>query len=380
MRLWSISTDSPENALISHRLLCQSIHMNTMLSKIRGRGDTSLLFVPDLSLWYGWHKRRDTLPKAWGDESLSQIVRAMGLPVWHKVRSWSVEPGLEVNTEQTDTERTVTTVTSQGVFTARWILGPDGDWWQSEYPVKTGDDLEPVLEIVQALTYVPDLTVAREAERSAGDEDVLAVELPMRPYSDLLHNYFGFTDGLMLLYAHPEKVQQLEAILEEKLRKLLIELAALNLPVYLCPDNLDGSFISPGVFAEHLAASYSHSAETVHPQGLLMVHLGGPIRQLLKPLNECGVDCAEGIAGPPQSDASLAEARAAAGKGLCLWGGIPQDYLLSNHSEEEFKEAVQRAAAEAREDPAIILGIADRVPVDAQIERIKEIPLLLRED
>jgi hypothetical protein len=134
------------------------------------------------------------------------------------------------------------------------------------------------------------------------------------------------------------------------------------------------------VFEEHLAASYTHSAEAVHPRGLLMAHVGGPIRQLLPLLNDCGVDCVEGIAGPPQSDASLAEARTASGKGLCLWGGIPQDYLLATHSEKEFKEVLHRTAAEAEEDPAMILGIADRVPVEAQIERIKEIPLLLQGD
>jgi hypothetical protein len=189
-----------------------------------------------------------------------------------------------------------------------------------------------------------------------------------------LHNYFGFSEGLMLLYGYPEKVRQLETVLEQKLQHLVEELAVSRFSVYFCPDNLDSSFISPQMFDEHLADSYSHTAEAVHSHGFLTVHAGGPIRLLLKALKGCGVDCVEGIAGPPQSDASLAEARTAAGKDLCLWGGIPQDYLLATHSYDEFTKAVQQASAEAREDPSVILGVADRVPVDAEIDRIREIP------
>jgi hypothetical protein len=184
----------------------------------------------------------------------------------------------------------------------------------------------------------------------------------------------------MLLYEHPDKVKQLEEILEEKLQNLVRELAALDMPVFFWPDNLDGSFISPGVFEEHLASSYSQTAKLIQPGGLLMVHVGGPVRQLLGALNACGLDCVEGIAGPPQSDASLAEARAAAGPGLCLWGGIPQDFLLSAHKEEDYNQAVRLAIEEAQKDRSVILGIADRVPVDAQIHRIEELAKIVSPD
>jgi hypothetical protein len=83
------------------------------------------------------------------------------------------------------------------------------------------------------------------------------------------------------------------------------------------------------------------------------------------------VDAVEGIAPAPQSDATLAEARTVAGPALTLWGGIPQDYLIAERTTEEFERAVAEAVAQAAGDPRMILGVADRVPVDADLGRLQ---------
>ena len=79
----------------------------------------------------------------------------------------------------------------------------------------------------------------------------------------------------------------------------------------------------------------------------------------------------EGIAAPPQSDASLTQARALAGPDLTLWGGIAQDFLLATCSEADFEAAVATAVGEADQDPRSLLGVADRVPVDAVPARLE---------
>ena len=74
-----------------------------------------------------------------------------------------------------------------------------------------------------------------------------------------------------------------------------------------------------------------------------MAGTGGYIRRLLAPLAGAGVDAVQGISGPPQSDATLAEARAIAGPDLWLWGGIPQDALLADFPESDFEVVVRQA-------------------------------------
>ena len=119
-------------------------------------------------------------------------------------------------------------------------------------------------------------------------------------------------------------------LLEEKLAALTAQIAGLPGDVLLAPDNLDGQYISPRVFREQMAESYRRTADAAHAQDKrLVVHAGGPVRRLLPLLAAAGVDVVEGVAPPPQSDATLAEARAAAGPDLILWGGIPQDLLLA---------------------------------------------------
>ena len=89
------------------------------------------------------------------------------------------------------------------------------------------------------------------------------------------------------------------------------------------------------------------------------------------------MDAVEGVVGPPQSDLSLTEARALVGPNLVLWGGISQDYLLDLHEQQDFEAAVKQAAQEVSGDSRMILGIADRVPVGAEFERLEAIPTLI---
>jgi hypothetical protein len=89
------------------------------------------------------------------------------------------------------------------------------------------------------------------------------------------------------------------------------------------------------------------------------------------------VDGVEGIAGPPQGDVTLAEAREIAGPALTLWGGIPQDLLHDTHVREEFEAVVLGATQEASGDGRMLLGVADRVPVDAELSRLESIPALI---
>jgi hypothetical protein len=342
------------------------------LDRFSGKASEEPLYVPDLTLWYEWHASHGTLPKAWQDYDLFQIAQALKVPAWLVARPWRVEtPGVKVSTIEKDGERIVQSETSLGTLTARWTLGPNGDWWQVEYPVKSANDLLAVLELVNARSYVMDRDQLTQLQSAGTGENgpLVAIELPRRPYSDLLHELLGWSEGLLLL-GEPA-VQEILVILEAKLHRLVEELARLPGEIVLSPDNLDGQFISPKAFQEYLAESYGRSAEILHRQDkFLLVHIGGPVRHLLPLLAASGVDGLEGIASAPQSDVSLTEARDIVGPELTLWGGIPQDYLLPTYDDASFKTAVQDTIQAVEGDSRMIIGVADRVPVAAEWNRI----------
>lgn len=351
-----------------------------ILSKFSDSPSSSLLFLPDLILWYNWHKSKGTLPEQWQGLSLPEISQELDLPIWRVTRPWKLEtPEVEITTTEEGGERIIRRETSVGILESRWSLGPDGDWWQAEYPVKSAEDLDALVELAQAITYTPDPQSLSALHAMVGDQGVVALELPRRAYSDVLHDFLGWGEGLMLL--GDPRVQDVLSILEDKLQILVEDVSHMPGDLIFSPDNLDGQFISPRTFKRYLAKSYQGSAEILHQANKpFVVHVGGPIKHLLKPLTAAGVDGIEGVCGPPQSDVSLAEARELAGSDLTLWGGIPQDFVLATHEQHTFEAAVKQAVQEARDTPRIILGVADRVPVDVEFERLHMISELIQSD
>jgi hypothetical protein len=350
-----------------------------ILSRFSGEADNQLLYVPDLTLWYDWHRKKDTMPGKWKNYSLPQIARDMGVPIWLTVRPWQIEtPGVEITTTENETERVVRVESAYGVLVWRWVIGPDGAWWQTEYPVKTPDNLLTVVELVKARTYVLDSKKLTQLEAEVGDDGILAIEIPRRPYSDLLHEFLGWGDGLMLL-SEPA-IAEINAVLETKLQAFMQEIAQLPGHIIFSPDNLDGQFISPPVLQEYLVSSYRLTADVLHEHDkYLLVHVGGPIKHLLSHLATTGVDGLEGIAGLPQSNASLTAARELTGSNMILWGGIPQDLLLETYEEQEFETVVKEVVQDVIPDNRMILGVADRVPVEAELSRLEAIPKLVEQ-
>jgi hypothetical protein len=326
-------------------------------------------FLPDLTLWHPWHSERGTLPERWNGFEMPEVCDDLGVRTWAPVRSWRIElPGVEVSDDRQAGERVLRWGTPRGTLTSRWRRGPDGDWWQSEYPVKSGDDLAAALLVAEARRYVrqPD-----QHGTSSRQNCIVATELPQRPWSELFHTFLGWSEGLMIFLEEPGRLRKIVSLLEEKLAVLEHDLAAGPADAVLCPDNLDGQFISPLDFEAHLASSYRRAAGVMHEHGKpLVVHVGGPIRRLLPGLSSAGVDCIEGVCESPQGDVALSEARAVCGGRLVLWGGVAQDYLLATRSEREFLDAAREALRQAASDPLAVLGVADKVPVDAVPERL----------
>jgi len=326
------------------------------------------LFLPDLTMWHSWHAGRGTLPDRWKGLDLPGVCRSLGTAAWMPSRRWRVElPGVDVKDERGDSERVLTWRTSAGTLTSRWTLGPDGDWWQAEYPVKSRSHFDAALAVAQSRRYVVDPPPAKGS--AAGLFSPL--ELPQRPWSEVFHSFLGWSEGLMLFLEEPELIQKIVEILEEKLARLEESLAGGPERTAFSPDNLDAQFIPPAAFAEHLAESYGRVASLLHARGKkLVVHVGGPVLRLLPGLAACGVDCVEGTCGPPQGDSPFASARTAAGPAMTLWGGLAQDFLLAGRNEADFNAAAEEAFAHARSDPLCVVGVADKVPVETLPDRL----------
>ena len=170
-----------------------------ILARFKGEGGAAPLFLPDLTLWHAWHRERDTLPPAWRDFTLPQAARHLNMPIWAVVRPWqAATPGVTTTSEESVVERVIRHETPFGTLTTRFTRGPDGDWWLTEYPVKSADDLAAARALIDARSYAINATDLADLREDVGEDGVIALELPMRPYSEILHAFVGWSEGLML--------------------------------------------------------------------------------------------------------------------------------------------------------------------------------------
>jgi hypothetical protein len=346
----------------------------TLFAQLKGTPPIRPLFMPDLSLWFDWHSKRGTLPEAHKESSLPDIASALNCPAWIVHTPWKLEhDGIDVTREKSETQRIIKYHTKSRVLSEIWSLGPDGDWWQTEYPVKDEDDLDAAEEIVNAMQYR--LKPSNPAEDASNPCVIDVIQLPKTPYSDMLHTMLGWSDGLMLMMAEEDRLTEMLEVMEAKRDELIKKLAAdFSHSIFLAPDNLDGQFISPASFGNHLEASYQKACATLHQHSkFLMVHIGGISKHLLPLLAGSSIDGLAGISGPPQSDATLPDARKAAGSAITLWGGIPQDYVMPMVDLSLLIESIEAAKAFAENDNRTIIGISDHVPVEAEFSRLQEI-------
>lgn len=343
----------------------------SLLEKLSMKPDGGMPWMLDLSLWYAWHAKLGTLPAQWADYSQVEVAHELGSPAWIPMKPWkAVHDGVDVVVDERADKRVVRYILHDRTLSASWTLGPDHDWWQMDHLITSPEDFKPAIELAEALNYELDRDCLLE-NGLGGEGLAVVIELPHRPLSALLHDFLGWGEGLLMLKDHQDQVDQLLAVLDEKIQALVDDLAELPGKVVLSPDNLDGQYISPDLFARYLTTSYSASCRRVHAAGKsFVVHAGGPMRRLLAPLAAAGVDVVEGVSGPPQSDVPLPEARKEAGAEIVLWGGIPQDWLLETTSPDEFRAGVERVINEVADDGNAILGVADRVPVAADVERL----------
>ena len=171
-----------------------------ILKRLKGEAGASPVFLPDLRIWHAWHSERRTLPLSNPKATFSETCRELGVPAWLPVKVWKSESENAVVATIDSTDERSRSITAGGrTLTSRWSIGPDGDWWQTEYPAKTAEDLKVILNYVEGRRLVADTSELDSLARDVGSEGLVALELPSQPFAWLMLEILGWSEGLMLL-------------------------------------------------------------------------------------------------------------------------------------------------------------------------------------
>ena len=137
-------------------------------------------------------------------------------------------------------------------------------------------------------------------------------------------------------------------------------------------ENLSSEVTGASFFREFNMPHYIKRNYLLHEAGKFTgIHIDGTLRPCLSMLSECGFDAAEAVTPYPVGDIAIENLRKEAGKDLIIWGGIPGAMFSPHYSDSRFISHLEELMQAFPPGSGFVLGVADQVPPDGLVHRIK---------
>jgi hypothetical protein len=201
------------------------------------------------------------------------------------------------------------------------------------------------------------------------------------PFHHWMRALVGYEHAYYHLLDYPQEVERLLVVMrqwdEDRAWRVIVESPA---RLILHGVHFSSQMTPPSVFEQHITPYYQEFSQRLRPHGkTLALHADNDTRHILRHIERAGFGMAECFATWPLVETTLAEARRAWGDRLIIWGGVPSVILEEHYSDEQFEAYLQELFATIAPGNAFILGVADNVMPEANIERIRRITELVNE-
>jgi uroporphyrinogen-III decarboxylase len=142
--------------------------------------------------------------------------------------------------------------------------------------------------------------------------------------------------------------------------------------------HLSSQMTPPRLFEQYVVPYYQELIPPLRARGkTVALHADNDTRAILSQIEKAGFGMVECFVTCPMVPTTLAEARAAWGERVIIWGGVPSVILEEPFTEEQFEEYMDELFETIKPGKAFILGVADNVMPGAKIERIRRITELV---
>jgi len=266
-------------------------------------------------------------------------------------------------------------VTPYGALSESWTLSVQaGADLQSEYWWKDWDQYEAVRFLVEAREFVFDAAEFRRWVERVGDDGLVMASVSYSPLKKF-HWLAGAANASLFIADHPDQMQELARIHEQKVLALIEQMVAVpEVEVLISNDNLDSAFHPPYLFRRYAESFYRKAAEIIHRAGkVFLVHACGRNKALMPLVGQARIDCLEGLTPPPNGDVLLPEARRLAGyENFTVNGGMDALRLETRQNAEAALHAYTRELFAAMGDKRrFIYASSCSTPAGAPWENLK---------
>lgn len=359
--------------------------LQSLLALLNGERPNGIVWTADISYWISGQQQQAKADPAWQhEEGYLQLCRRLGiLPYYWYDRFWLGRP------EYDGSIRVSTAV--DGDTTVRVWHTPEGELREEQtflpqscstattrYPVQTEEDLRTLIDLLNHRCLVPDCLDDYPTRRAlwATYDGLPSIAMPRSPLSAFLYEWAGVQDGIYLLMDYPDLAHEVLELMEQQEAPIIDAVCAAAPPLVHFADNLSSDNLT-SFYDAYMAQPHRRRLERLHAAGVrCAVHLDGTVKGLLPKLAANGFDAIEALTPQPAGDLSIEELRTCANdQRVILWGGVPGVTFAPPYTWPDMEAHVRRVLKVWQGTP-FILGVADQVPPDGDIDfcrRIAEI-------
>ncbi len=350
------------------------------LAVFEGRPYPHVLFQPRVEPWLAWHKQFGNLSPRYRDMEIRDLFDDLGCSMRY-VHYYTGQPGPIIGgwtddvkvREHTDGDLTVRYLeTPYGELRERHVKTIDDTWRQVEFPVKSPDDFDAMLWLLEHSWSRYDPELFKIGDEFIGDRGIPQFWVPKSPYQALAQSWSTMEDLVYAISDCPERVERVMTAIDESYDELYEQLIASGqVQILNFGENVHDQLFSPSWYETYLLPWYEKRVSQLRSAGIYTyMHLDGGFHSLLPKLRHMPFDAIEALTPKPQGDVDLIEMCDAMGDKI-LMDGIPAVLFLPMYSEDLLMEFVETLVD--RLAPKLILGISDELPESAPEESMERV-------
>ena len=359
-----------------------------LLAIMDGKPPDRIPWIPRLLLWYNAHKMAGTLPPRYRAMTLREIERDLGAgtPARDGRIFRSETHGVEVKQHVKGTETLTKYITPAGVVTT---LHRGSDYLRQrdlpdllvEHMLKRREDYAVVEYMVEHTVYTPAYDEYLAYEREIGDDGYPLVQAGDCPLHRFLRELCGYNDGYLHLNDYPNEVEHLFTVMEQCDRDNVWRMMAESpARLFLHGAHFSSQMTPPRVFARYIEPYYRDLSALLRSRDkVLVLHGDNDTRAILHNIERAGYRMVECFATHPMVPTTLAEARAAWGDRIIIWGGVPSYLFEDPYTEADLDAYMDGVFKTIAPGKSFILGIADNLLPGGKIERVRRIAQMAEE-
>jgi hypothetical protein len=212
-----------------------------------------------------------------------------------------------------------------------------------------------------------------------GEQGWPTVLPPRSPVSQMLAQWTGAVNLTYLLADAREEVEKTFEALGRAADGAYEAIVGCDTPFVELPDNLSGEVVTP-FFKRYQFDYYLRRLEQLHAVGKTVgTHLDGTMKGILPLLVATGLDFIESITPKPTGDVAIEDLRDLAGPDIILFGGIPGAMFAPPFGRDDIRRQVEKVIECEWERGKFILGSADQVPPNGDIDLVTYVGELVEE-